>query len=238
MITLPLVALTAAFMAVAYFVCGIPFGAIIAKRGNVDVRKVGSGNIGTTNVARSVGKLAAAETLLLDVGKAALCVLVARVILGLVLPVDEGAFRPGGSHGWMLAFVYLATILGHVFSPYLGFHGGKGIAVGFGGAIALGWPLGVGLLVVFLLFAIPTRYVSLGSVMAAASLAPLSYFQFHPTGPFLLAMLIVAVVVIWAHRENIDRLLKGTESQFSFKSSGKAQKGGIRYKKRGTGHGA
>ncbi len=237
MITLPLVALTAIMMVASFFVCGVPFGAIIAKRGNVDVRKVGSGNIGTTNVARSVGKLAAAQTLLLDAGKGFVCVLLARFLFNLIFPVEAGAFRPGGSHGWMLAFVYLSTVLGHIFSPYLGFKGGKGIAVGFGGALALSWPIAVGLLVVFAVFAVPTRFVSLGSVAAAASLVPLAYFLHHPTGAFLIALLLVSIVVIWSHRENIDRLLKGTESRFSFHKGSVKTGGGITYKKGGK-HGA
>ena len=143
----------------AYVVCGIPFGLIIAKReGHVDVRTVGSGNIGTTNVARSVGKKAAALTLLCDLGKGLVWMLLARwVLAALVFGGDAASLDRTTVFGASLSLVYMGCILGHVFSPFLGFHGGKGIAVGFGAALGLWWPVALGLLVVFLVFAVPSR---------------------------------------------------------------------------------
>ena len=211
----------------AYVVCGIPFGLIIAKReGHVDVRTVGSGNIGTTNVARSVGKKAAALTLLCDLGKGLVWMLLARwVLAALVFGGDAASLDRTTVFGASLSLVYMGCILGHVFSPFLGFHGGKGIAVGFGAALGLWWPVALGLLAVFLVFAVPSRYVSLGSVCAAASLpiqCALWGFPLISVAPIV----VVALVVIWAHRSNIRKLARGEERRFAFHKDGE---------KRGTG---
>ena len=110
---------------------------------------------------------------------------------------------------------FLFCILGHVFTPYLRFHGGKGIAVGFGAALGLYWPIGVGLLALFLLLVIPTRYVSLGSVAAAASL-PVWCAVFGFPAISIVPVAIAAVVVVWSHRENVQRLVHGDERRFAF----------------------
>lgn len=220
----PLALWTVVFALGAYFVCGIPFGLVIAlAMGHVDVREVGSGNIGTTNVARSVGKGAAAATLLLDLGKGLAWMLVARwAIAALALGGDVAALDHTTAFGAALAWVFLACICGHVFSPYLRLHGGKGIAVGFGAALGLYWPIGVGLLVVFLVLVVPTRYVSLGSVAAAASLpvwCALLGFPLESVAPIAIA----AVIVIWSHRENVRRLVHHEERRFSFHHSDKEE---------------
>ena len=115
--------------------------------------------------------------------------------------------------------VFLGCILGHVFSPYLRFHGGKGIAVGFGAALGLYWPIGVGLLALFLVLVIPTRYVSLGSIAAAASL-PVWCVVFGFPAVSVAPVALAAVVVIWSHRENVRRLLHGEERRFAFHKKG------------------
>ena len=215
---------TAVFTLGAYLVCGIPFGLVIAMAmGHVDVREVGSGNIGTTNVARSVGKGAAAATLLLDLGKGLVWMLVSRqAIAALALGGDVAALDHTTVFGTALTFVFLGCICGHVFSPYLRFHGGKGIAVGFGAALGLYWPIGVGLLALFLLLVIPTRYVSLGSVAAAASLpAWCALFGFPAAA--IAPVAVAAVVVIWSHRENVRRLAHHEERRFSFHRSDKEE---------------
>ena len=211
---------TIAFTVGAYLVCGIPFGLVIAlAMGHVDVREVGSGNIGTTNVARSVGKGAAAATLLLDLGKGLIWMLVARYgIAALALGGDVAALDHTTAFGASLSCVFLGCILGHVFTPYLRFHGGKGIAVGFGAALGLYWPIGVGLLALFLVLAIPTRYVSLGSVAAAASLPVWCVIFGFPTAS-VVPVVLAAIVVIWSHRENVRRLMRGEERRFAFHKS-------------------
>jgi glycerol-3-phosphate acyltransferase PlsY len=207
---------------VSYLICGIPFGLLFASRMNgVDVRKTGSGNIGMTNVARSAGGAAAALTFICDVGKGALCVLVAKwVIAQVCLGGDQSMLAYNSPFGWVGSTLYLACVLGHIFSPYLHFHGGKGISVGLGAALGMWWPIGVGLLALFLLLVIPTGYISLGSVAAAASLPiQAALWGMSPTAIFPVA--IVAVVVIWSHRENIGRLMRGEERKFSVRSKGK-----------------
>ena len=216
----PLALWTAVFTVGAYLVCGIPFGLIIAiAMGHVDVRQVGSGNIGTTNVARSVGKGAAAATLLCDVGKGALWMLVSRyAIAALALGGDVSALDQTTLFGTAMSVVFLGCICGHIFSPYLHFHGGKGIAVGFGAALGLCWPIGLGILLVFILLAVPSRYVSLGSVFAAASLPVWCVVLGFPTVS-VIPVAIAAVIVVWSHRENIGRLVRGEERRFSFHKS-------------------
>ena len=210
----------------AYLVCGIPFGLIVAMAmGHVDVRTVGSGNIGTTNVARSVGKGAAGLTLLLDAAKGLVWMLVSRwAIAALALGGDISALDHATVFGTSLTLVFLACICGHVFSPYLRFHGGKGIAVGFGAALGLYWPIGVGLLALFLVLVIPTRYVSLGSVAAAASL-PVWCAVFGFPAVAIAPVAVAAVVVIWSHRENVRRLVRGEERRFSFHKKGEKNEG-------------
>ena len=213
---------TGVFMLGAYLVCGIPFGLILAiAMGHVDVRTVGSGNIGTTNVARSVGKGAGAATLLLDLSKGLVWMLVSRwAIAALALGGDVSALDHATVFGTSLTLVFLACICGHVFSPYLRFHGGKGIAVGFGAALGLYWPIGLGVLAIFLALVIPTRYVSLGSVFAAASL-PLWCAIFGFPAVAIAPVAVAAVVVIWSHRENVRRLINHEERRFSFHKSEK-----------------
>ena len=206
----------------AYLVCGVPFGLLVARAmGHVDVRTTGSGNIGTTNVARSVGKGAAALTLLLDLSKGLVWMLLSRVVLAFaVFGGDFASLDHTTVFGTSLTVVFLACICGHVFSPYLHFHGGKGIAVGFGAALGLYWPIGLGVLALFLVLVIPTRYVSLGSVFAAASLPVwCAVFGFPPVAVAPVA--VAAVVVVWSHRENVRRLLHGEERRFSFHKSEK-----------------
>lgn len=206
----------------AYLICGVPFGLLVAgAMGHIDVRTTGSGNIGTTNVARSVGKGAAALTLLLDLSKGLVWMLLSRVVLAFaVFGGDFASLDHTTVFGTSLTVVFLACICGHVFSPYLRFHGGKGIAVGFGAALGLYWPIGLGVLALFLALVIPTRYVSLGSVFAAASLPVwCAAFGFPPVAVAPVA--VAAVVVVWSHRENVRRLLHGEERRFSFHKSEK-----------------
>lgn len=213
------VAITTALCAVAsFFICGIPFGYIIAARmSGVDVRKTGSGNIGMTNVARSAGGKAAALTFACDVGKGTVCVLLGRLIVSRVCFGGEWSMVGHDStYGWVGAVLFLACVLGHVFSPYLHFHGGKGISVGLGASLGMWWPVGLGSFAVFLLLAIPTGLISLGSVAAAAVLPIFSALS-GMSIKAVIPTVIVAVVVIWSHRENIGRLLRGEERKFSIR---------------------
>lgn len=227
----PLVLWTVVFTIGAYLVCGVPYGLLIASAmGHVDVRTVGSGNIGTTNVAREVGGRAAALTLLCDVGKGAIWMVVARfAIAALALGGDVASLDHTTLFGTALSVVFLGCICGHIFSPYLHFHGGKGIAVGFGAALGLYWPIGLGLLAVFVVLAVPSRYVSLGSVAAAVSLPVWCAVLGFPAVS-VAPVAIAAVIVIWSHRANIQRLVRGEERRFSLHHTSD--------KETGQGHGA
>lgn len=204
----------------SFALCGVPFGLIIAKWMNgVDVREVGSGNIGMTNVARSAGGAAAALTFLCDMGKGLVSMLVARALLGLVLP--EGTTLDITSEAFAaLTVVYACCVFGHIFSPYLGFHGGKGISVGFGAGLGLCWQCALLMLVVFLLCMVPTGFVSVGSIAAACSLPIQCLLLWHFTPWATLPMLLAAIAVVWAHRSNVMKLIRGEENRFIVKGLG------------------
>lgn len=220
---------TLALMLGAYALCGVPFGYLISKRSaGVDVTHVGSGNIGSTNVARTVGAKAGAATLCLDALKGLVCVIVSRLVLALLITGgDTAPFDPMGPFGWCLSCVFLACVCGHIFSPYLGFKGGKGIACGFGAALGLNVWLALVILLVFLVVAVPTRYVSAGSIAGSVALPVAAVFLFWPSGlpgswlifwGFEIPLILAALCAIWAHRVNVRRLKDGVESEFSLKT--------------------
>jgi acyl phosphate:glycerol-3-phosphate acyltransferase len=184
------------------YLCGsIPTGVIIARRLGIDVRKAGSGNIGATNVARSVGKKAGLFTLLGDAAKGLIPVLIVRAL-------DLGETP--------LACAAVAALLGHVFSPFLNFSGGKGVATGLGVFLGLA-PQAI--LIALLLFAFTfavSHIVSLASLVATGATPVLLFLLSYPQG-HVFAGLIIAGVIILRHHENIARLLKGQEAPFSMK---------------------
>lgn len=206
---------TIAVMTASYFICGIPFGKILVKAmSHKDIQKEGSGNIGTTNALRVGGPKVAALTLAFDLLKGMLCVMVYRDLvlpaLGVETPLDAV----------FTALVALAALYGHIFSPYLKFHGGKGIATGVGILFGFFWPLAVVHLAIFIVLVAITKYVSVGSIVTAA-LVPVTVYIAMPgiPVPALALWALLGWTVVWAHRANIDRLRKGTESKLSFGSS-------------------
>ena len=202
---------------VAYLLGSIPFGYLIVRMsGGGDVRRHGSGNIGATNVARVGGKLLGLLTLLLDTAKGYLAVWLAAVVTG-------------GSIRWMMVAALIALI-GHLFPVWLHFRGGRGVATGAGVFIPICWQAVVGAVVVWLLVVIFWRYVSLGSLAAAASL-PLLMYLLYARAPGLAPPAIVSagasaamVLVIWRHRPNIMRLLDGSEPRFSLSRRQKGER--------------
>jgi len=180
------------------FLCGsIPFGLLLVKlAGKGDVREHGSGNIGATNVSRVGGKALGVVTLLLDIFKGFFPVFLAKQ-LGL-----------GES---VLSLLALSAVLGHVFTPWLKFKGGKGVATALGVALAFRAAMVLPALGVFIVLLLALRYVSLGSVMAAVAL-PLILVWKGATPLVLLLWADISLIVIIKHHENIRRLLKGTES--------------------------
>lgn len=215
---------TAVAAIVSYFICGIPFGLLIAaKMSGIDVRKMGSGNIGMTNVARTAGGKAAALTFLCDVGKGVLCVVGGRWAVAMCcFGGDVATLAHNGPFAWVSTILFGACVLGHVFSPYLRFHGGKGIAVGLGASLGLYWPIGLCALGVFLLLTVPTGYISLGSLGAAVSM-PIFSFVWGVRGLSLIPVVALSLVVIWSHRENIMRLVRGEERKFSIRHEDKEE---------------
>lgn len=190
---------------IAYLIGSIPFGYLIVRtRGGGDVRQIGSGGTGATNVSRRAGKAAGILTLLLDAAKGAAAVLIAQSVSG---------------SDWVKAAAAIAVIVGHIFPVWLGFRGGKGVATGVGVFLILA---PIALLcagVVFVSIVFFTRYVSLGSIMAAALIPVLVWLQnvfiepFADLRPLLAAAIVGALLIIIAHRGNIQRLARGTESR-------------------------
>jgi glycerol-3-phosphate acyltransferase PlsY len=194
----------------SYLLGSIPFGYILVRVfQGIDVRSIGSGNIGATNVARSGGKGLAIATLVLDALKGWL-----PVFLVLTLPVFS-ASSPAELHT-LATFAALMAVIGHMFPVWLGFKGGKGVATGLGVFLALAPKVVLIILVLFLAIVALTRYVSLGSILAAAAFpAALWWIQRDSFPPAALAMCVAAaLLIIVRHHQNIARLLAGTESRF------------------------
>lgn len=208
-----------AYLVITFLVCGIPFGKIIARAKGIDIQKVGSGNIGTTNVAREIGKGAAALTLLLDAGKGALATGLALWFFPTFI-TGGAPVAPHGDVAWLEGLVTLAAICGHIFSPFLHFHGGKGIAVGVGTLLGFAWPVGLMELAIFLVIAVASKRVSAGSVTVAAILGPVFALIYGPNLGLDLLLELAGLVVVWAHRSNIKKLINGQEKEFSFHKRG------------------
>ena len=193
----------------AFLLGAVPFGFLAGKMKGIDLRKVGSGNIGATNTLRVLGVPAGVTVLLLDVLKGYLPVLLAHR-----LRLDP----------WWVTGTGLAAILGHTFSPFLGFKGGKGVATSLGVLIGFSYAVAAASALVFLAAVAATRYVSLGSILGALTQAvcfwALPYPAPHPL-PFRLFGLVVGLFVVVKHKDNIKRLLAGTESRFGEKNNGK-----------------
>ncbi len=193
----PMLALVAVL---AYLLGAVPFGLLVSRAmGLGDVRKIGSGNIGATNVLRTGNKLAAALTLILDAGKGAAAVLIGRALLG------EDAAQVAG----------LAAFLGHLFPVYLGFKGGKGVATFLGLMLALSWPVGVLCCATWLVVALVTRVSSMAALMAAA-LSSLWIFLLRQ-GTLIDLAVILTLLVYARHWKNLQRLKAGTEPKIGAK---------------------
>ena len=215
-------AVTIACMLASYLICGIPFGKILGRAmGHVDIQKAGSGNIGTTNALRVAGPKVAALTLLFDVLKGVLCVNAARLLIGASQGYDIAhtfEMVPEQGIGAMgLALVCLSCLLGHIFTPYLHFHGGKGIATGVGVLFGLAWPLALIHLAIFIVLVAITKYVSAGSIVTATLVCVTVPLYFPQAGlQFHIILGAMGLLVVWAHRKNIKKLLHGHESKLSF----------------------
>ena len=185
---------------IGYLLGSIPFGLLLARvMGLGNLREIGSGNIGATNVLRTGNKTAAALTLLLDGGKGAVAVLLARVMAG------EDAAQVAA----------LLAMLGHCYPVWLGFRGGKGVATFLGIMLALAWPVGVGCCIAWLIGAFASRISSMGALTAAGAATGLIIFLGYGSA-FVLGA-ILTVIVFWRHRGNIARIRAGTEPRIGQK---------------------
>ncbi len=183
-----------------YLLGSVPFGVLVTKAmGLGDLRKIGSGNIGATNVLRTGNKGAALATLLLDGGKGALAVLIARALAG-----EDAAQLAGG-----------AAFIGHLFPVWLGFKGGKGVATFLGILLALAWPVGVAACLTWFATAVISRISSLSALVAAALAAVWAGLLGYPQITWL--TLILATLVFYRHKPNIERLRAGTEPKIGKK---------------------
>ena len=200
---------------VAYLIGSVNFSVLISKKmAGFDVREKGSGNGGTTNVLRTVGKKAAALTLIADILKGIVAVLIAWFIGNIMKENVNGAI--------LVQLAGFAVVLGHTFPIFFGFRGGKGIATSLGILLLLNWQIGL----ICLLFAISlmavTKMVSLGSIATAVLFPILTIFiheHYLVAGNYIIFGIVMASFVIFNHRRNIQRILAGTENKLSFKKN-------------------
>ena len=194
----------AALVILGAYLCGsVPTGVWLGWLAGVDVRRVGSGNIGATNVARTAGLRPALFTLAGDITKGLVPTAVARVLW---------------SDPWLIALVALAAFCGHIFSVFLRFSGGKGVATGFGVCLALAPGAAAVAAGVFGLAAVATRYVSLAAVIAATTL-PLMTAVLGSALPVTGAAAFIAATIVIRHRSNLARLRRGAEPKFQVKKA-------------------
>ena len=185
-----------------YLLGSIPSGWLAGRwLKGIDLREIGSGSTGATNVLRQVGKGPALIVFLIDVGKGAAAVLIARAL---------------GLGDWIQVLAGLSALAGHIWPVWLGFKGGKAVATGLGLFLGLAWPVGLASFGVFLAVFSLSRYVSLASVLAAISL-PLLMAAGTDSNANLVVALVAMLLVLWRHRSNIKRLINGTEPKLNQK---------------------
>jgi glycerol-3-phosphate acyltransferase PlsY len=190
--------LVAVFTVFGYLLGGVPFGVVVSKAmGLADPRTVGSKNVGFTNVLRVSGTKAGTLTLIGDMGK------------GFVMGVAANQLL---QHEWAVLLVALAPVLGHLFSPFLGFTGGKGVATALGSVLGVAPVIGVVLLLLWLGAVALWHYSSVGA-LAAFVLFPLIAAFFRPNVAFVLFSVVVSGLIVLKHKGNIERLWNGTETK-------------------------
>ena len=202
---------------IAYLIGSVNFSVIISKKmAGFDVREKGSGNAGTTNMLRSVGKKAAAITLLCDVLKGVVAILISIFI---------GNIVEGTNKELLLQIAGIAVVIGHTFPVFFGFKGGKGVATSLGILLMSNWKIGLICLIFAVLLMFLSRMVSLGSCTAAILFPVLTLFiddsytiltEGKNGSSYLIYSIVLAVIVLFNHRSNIKRLLNGTENKISF----------------------
>jgi len=188
-----------------YLLGSVPTGLLAGRAYGVDVRQVGSGNIGMANVLRAAGKAAAGITMIGDMLKGLVPVLTARLL------VDSD---------WVVAAVALAALAGHCWPVFLRFKGGKGVATGAGTSIGLAPVVGIGLFAFWWVVVLVSRYTSLGAI-AVMVLSPVAFYLSGQPTPYVMYTIAGGALVLWKHRENARALLKGTERKIGQKAGKK-----------------
>ena len=202
---------------IAYAIGSINFSVILSKKmAGFDVREKGSGNAGSTNMLRAVGKKAAILTLVCDILKGVVSILIALLIGKIVKNVDRAL---------LIQIAGILVVIGHTFPIFFGFKGGKGVATSFGVLLMVNWKIGFICLTFALVIIIASKMVSMGSIGAAILFPVLTIFInehyiVSASGlKYFIFSLILAIFVIFNHRENVKRILNGTENKLSFKNS-------------------
>ena len=219
---MPLFLAPAGLVIAAYLIGSIPFSYLVARLAKgTDIRHEGSHNVGATNVIRTAGKVPGVIALLLDLAKGYAAVEMARwIVSGPDWPFAAPSSSPLHSRELWIALAGLIAVLGHMFPVWLRFHGGKGVASATGVFLALDPRVVVAGAIVFLIVILVTRFVSLASILAAASV-PLFFRFLVPDSPFwrIMISIVIAIIVITKHHSNIARLTQGTERRMGQRKS-------------------
>ena len=190
-------------LALGYLLGSIPNGYLAGRwLKGIDLRQCGSGSTGATNVLRSVGKGPALVVFLLDVGKGALAVLLAKSF---------------GLNEWVQVLAGLAALAGHIWPVWLGWKGGKAVATGLGMFLGLAWPVGLACFGLFMALISLSRIVSISSIISAIGLPVLMVIS-GSSSAYVVVSLVASVLVLWRHRSNIERLIAGTEPRIGQKA--------------------
>ncbi|GAC1571982.1 MAG: glycerol-3-phosphate 1-O-acyltransferase PlsY [Candidatus Elarobacter sp.] len=189
-----------AAVVVSFFVGAIPFGVLVSRAFyHTDIRSAGSGNIGAANALRTLGKRGAVAVLALD-GLKGFAPTLAAMALGGTIPATLAA---------------LASVVGHCWSPFLGFKGGKGVATYFGALFALWWPAGLAFAVIWIAVVVACGFASVASMLSAVAMGAVLWFGLIPSSAGLAYGIVSALFIVYRHRENLDRLRHGTENRLS-----------------------
>lgn len=183
----------------AYLLGSIPFGYLIPLFWQVDIRQQGSGNVGATNVFRTLGPLPGSIVFALDMAKGTLPILLAQNLT---------------NNPWLIILTGFVAIIGHTFPVFLGFKGGRGVATGLGVLLGIAPEIFIGAVIIAALIILTTRYVSLASMVTAA-LVTIAFWGMQKPLPYTILAALVALLIIIRHRPNIKRLLAGTEAKIS-----------------------
>ena len=199
----PVILSSLLLLAIGYLLGSMPNGYLAGRwLKGIDLRQCGSGSTGATNVLRNVGKAPALVVFLLDVGKGALAVLLAKSF---------------GLNDWVQVLAGLAALAGHIWPVWLGWKGGKAVATGLGMFLGLAWPVGLACFGLFMAVISISRIVSLSSVVAAIGL-PVLMVLAGANGASISVSVVASVMVLWRHRSNIERLIAGTEPRIGAKT--------------------